>query len=66
MWLFLVGQPQANWSYVTGTCRTLGLGVPQGNAFRYLLKPTLVLGRRVNDKVIQDVHDLVSWWGYID
>jgi len=24
----------------------------------------VVLGRRVNDKVIEDVHDLVSWWVY--
>jgi hypothetical protein len=64
MRLFLVGQPRANCSYVTGTFRRRGLGVPQRNAFRYRPNPTVVLGRRVNDKVIEDVHDLVSWWVY--
>jgi hypothetical protein len=35
----------------------LGLAFPNENAFRYRPKPTVVLGRRVNDKVIEDVHD---------
>lgn len=41
----------------------LALAFPK-EIFRYRLNPTVVLGRGVNDKVIEDVHDLVSWWVY--